>query len=733
MALTSISGITSYAIQDLFLGDLDKDLIGIEKNGFEQIQSLVFSNDKLKNIVYKIINNPHAKDYDIHISSASPQNIEQKTKAILKSEPTYLKDFRDCQGKRSEAEITVIVLQENQNVGIFSSNILSDENTANLTQSLERVNAFLTTGLFQPIHVEFPQKPRVGHEKLRKIEQLTSKQIEKAIKSGLMQNIFKDGLKSFHKPINKDNKDEAHAIAGNIATVDSAKGDTIMFQYLAEQRIEKSDIVFFNDNTNNHNNERFARNGGLLLQIARKHGAAAVITQGDIRDTEEYAELNDLRVWAKEKTPNGPSKTNSGYIYAPLNWANKYTVNTNDVCLISADDKRYIIPQENIDKILAGDFSGNTNRKYDEIDDKLTDNYILNKANEDRENKYKAYQQSIINRISKTNNTKKIPIITHQTLSQELLEKLYSSPTAEVADALSTQENYICGMTAEHQHMQKLSGISVILVTDNKKDVIEKINKLKSKDVLVFINPNQKLKVDEDIIKAAHKKKIAGIISNTQIDTSEIQTEIPIFTIKPNHLTHIDEKTGNIKVQNIPINTGYIISGDSNGIVCIPPQFLHIAIIGIDKIRLKEDKTTRDIQNGTAKNKELPRGITKLNGHPLGYQFALYQTASEIESTQSRGSSNLVITTPSMVKVINAARFKPLTHQQISDQAKPISNKKKIQGIPTKLILPNGQNSAAFELKTKNGEVYVTDLSGLQFNELALAQENKNTVTIDSK
>jgi regulator of RNase E activity RraA len=731
MAITSISGITSYAIQDIFKPVTCKELADIEIKGFSQIQNLASSDTKLKSAIYQLLDTNKQHGYDIHISMASPHKLEEKADNLLHTNPQFLKDFRDTKNNsntsstNNPAELSTITVQEGKNIGIFCSNNFSNDNIANLTKSIQRVNSFVESGKFPQMHIEFPQKARIDQKSLKKIESLSTADLTKCIQSGLIKDISNDGLKPFHRQ-NKQN--DSRSIAGNIVTVDSAESDTIMFQYLAEQRIQKGDIVFYNDSANHQHNEKYAKTGGLLLQIAIKHGMGGLVSKGNFRDIEEYAE-KDFPAFAAGHVPNGPTKVNGGSIYSPIKWQDNFEVSTNDVCLIRGNN-RYIVPQEHVEQITNGNYTKPQN--YSSSQNHIINKDIIDIAEQHRLEKYNEYQSSIKNTINKTNDTANTSLLTHQTLSHDLLERLYHAPPAEIADALSTlTPSYVCGFTTDAKHMTKMTGLSVVFVSDNKKDVISRINKLKSKDILVLITKGDKLKIDNKIIRVAHNKKIAGIISNAPIEKPNFKTEISIASIDSKDITHIDEITQNIKIQNIPINTGYAIVSDPDGTVAIPPQFIEHALRGANGIRQKEDQTIVAIETGTAKNKDLPRDIVKLNGHNLGYNFAIYNIASEPALPIARGSSNLVISIPQMVKVIgNASKFKELTHKQITEKASELGKNERIKGTITKLILQDGTEPPVFELKTRAGNAYITDIEGDKFNELSLAQEKQRSVTI---
>lgn len=101
---------------------------------------------------------------------------------------------------------------------------------------------------------------------------------------------------------------------------------------------------------------------------------------------------------------------------------------------------------------------------------------------------------------------------------------------------------------------------------------------------------------------------------------------------------------------------------------------------------------------------------------------------------KGRGIQPLEIKIPDVTKaILDVMKFKKLTHKQLLEEAKPIPKNKSLKGMVEKLIIQDGADSPAFKLKTPDGNnAYITNIDGLEFNKLSLAQEKEKTVTITS-
>jgi 4-hydroxy-4-methyl-2-oxoglutarate aldolase len=89
--------------------------------------------------------------------------------------------------------------------------------------------------------------------------------------------------------------------------------------------------------------------GDLLATQAQQAGAAAILVDASIRDTEELAELG-LPIWARWVRVKGARKDTAGHINVPVTVGGA-AINPGDVLVLDADGVA-VVPQERLAEVL---------------------------------------------------------------------------------------------------------------------------------------------------------------------------------------------------------------------------------------------------------------------------------------------------------------------------------------------------------------------------------------------
>jgi len=90
--------------------------------------------------------------------------------------------------------------------------------------------------------------------------------------------------------------------------------------------------------------------GDLLATEAQTDGAAAILVDASIRDSEELAEMG-LPIWARWVRVKGASKDTAGEINVPVTVGGA-TINPGDVLVLDADGVA-VVPAERVEEVLA--------------------------------------------------------------------------------------------------------------------------------------------------------------------------------------------------------------------------------------------------------------------------------------------------------------------------------------------------------------------------------------------
>ena len=136
------------------------------------------------------------------------------------------------------------------------------------------------------------------------------------------------------RPINKA------PLLGTAFTVKVAQGDNLMF-HKAMDMAKPGDVIVI-DAGGYTGRSIF---GSLMINYCRIRGIRGVIVDGAIRDVQELSEMEDISVYAKGVTPDGPYKNGPGEIGTPITFGGRL-VYPGDIVVGDADGILFIRPQD---------------------------------------------------------------------------------------------------------------------------------------------------------------------------------------------------------------------------------------------------------------------------------------------------------------------------------------------------------------------------------------------------
>jgi 4-hydroxy-4-methyl-2-oxoglutarate aldolase len=124
---------------------------------------------------------------------------------------------------------------------------------------------------------------------------------------------------------------------GAALTVDCGRHDNLAF-WAALDSVQAGDVMM----VATHGHDGCAVVGDLIISFARNRGAAAVVTDGMVRDAEALAGIG-LPVFAAGIRPSGPTKRGPGSVGLPV-WVAGQRVEAGDVVVGDADGV-VVVPQ----------------------------------------------------------------------------------------------------------------------------------------------------------------------------------------------------------------------------------------------------------------------------------------------------------------------------------------------------------------------------------------------------
>ncbi len=136
------------------------------------------------------------------------------------------------------------------------------------------------------------------------------------------------------------------ALLGPAYTVRVAPGDNLYF-HKALDLAQPGDIVVID--AGGHTQRAIF--GALMINYLRVRGIAGVIVDGAVRDVEELREMDDISIYARAITPNGPYKNGPGELCATVSFGGK-PVRPGDIIVGDADGI-IVIPPEQAKEIHA--------------------------------------------------------------------------------------------------------------------------------------------------------------------------------------------------------------------------------------------------------------------------------------------------------------------------------------------------------------------------------------------
>lgn len=136
------------------------------------------------------------------------------------------------------------------------------------------------------------------------------------------------------RPINKT------PLLGTAFTVKVAQGDNLMF-HKAMDMAKPGDVIVIDAG----GYDGRAIFGALMVNYCRVRGIRGVIVDGAIRDHRELSKMDDISVYAKGITPDGPYKNGPGEIGTPISFGGK-PVYPGDIVVGDADGIVFIRPQD---------------------------------------------------------------------------------------------------------------------------------------------------------------------------------------------------------------------------------------------------------------------------------------------------------------------------------------------------------------------------------------------------
>jgi len=142
---------------------------------------------------------------------------------------------------------------------------------------------------------------------------------------------------AIHSSIHAFNKTR---LAGVAFTVRVPEGDNLFF-HKAMDLIQPGDVVMIDAG----GGETRAIFGELMAEYCRIRGAAGIVVDGCVRDTDYLRSLTDMAIYAKGSTPNGPYKNGPGEIGTVIQVGGRI-VKPGDIVLGDADGVITIDPAD---------------------------------------------------------------------------------------------------------------------------------------------------------------------------------------------------------------------------------------------------------------------------------------------------------------------------------------------------------------------------------------------------
>jgi len=136
------------------------------------------------------------------------------------------------------------------------------------------------------------------------------------------------------RPLNKT------PLLGTAFTVKVAEGDNLMF-HKALDMAKPGDVIVIDANGMTTR----AIFGSLMINYCRVRGVAGVIVDGAVRDSDELAAMDDIAIYAKGITPNGPYKNGPGEINTVISFGGQ-VVRPGDIIVGDGDGIIIIKPEE---------------------------------------------------------------------------------------------------------------------------------------------------------------------------------------------------------------------------------------------------------------------------------------------------------------------------------------------------------------------------------------------------
>jgi 4-hydroxy-4-methyl-2-oxoglutarate aldolase len=133
-------------------------------------------------------------------------------------------------------------------------------------------------------------------------------------------------------------------VAGPARTVRCAQGDILM-AHAAIDRLEKGDVLVLTM----PEPEPVALLGELLATQAKVHGAAAVLIDAAVRDTDDLRELG-LPVWARWIRVRGAGRTEIGTLDGPVEMGGA-TISPGDAVVLDADGA-VVVARDRLEQVL---------------------------------------------------------------------------------------------------------------------------------------------------------------------------------------------------------------------------------------------------------------------------------------------------------------------------------------------------------------------------------------------
>lgn len=128
---------------------------------------------------------------------------------------------------------------------------------------------------------------------------------------------------------------------GSALTIDCGRHDNLAF-WVALESVQEGDVMM----VATHDHDGCAVVGDLIISFARNRGAAAVVTDGMVRDAEALIEIG-IPVFAAGIRPSGPTKRGPGSVGLPV-WVGGQRVEAGDM-VVGDTDGVVVVPRAMIE------------------------------------------------------------------------------------------------------------------------------------------------------------------------------------------------------------------------------------------------------------------------------------------------------------------------------------------------------------------------------------------------